>query len=171
MSRMLARNANGLAADGFMRFIMPMSRSWPTLRASGLLASLGASLLFLTACSTPQSRIEKDPALYASFPPAVQANVKQGKIAIGYTPQMVYVGWGRPDSKRTITEEKTKREVWIYLGSRQEFDGYDFVQIPRCDGNGRPCGFYIDQRPRYRTVFYERASVTFTDGKVSKIVQ
>ena len=131
----------------------------------------GITVLLLAACSTPESRIEKNPALYSSFPPDVQANVKKGKIEVGYTYDMVFVAWGRPDNKKTITEANVQREVWIYLGTSQQFDGYDFVEVPRVDGNGRPAGVYIDQRPRYKTVYYERASVTFTGGKVSKIVQ
>lgn len=124
----------------------------------------------LAACSTPQTRIEKDPASYAKFPPDVQASVKQGKIGLGYTPDMVYVAWGKPENKKQIVEANSKKEVWIYLGSRQEFDGYDLIEVPRVGPNGTS-GVYIDQRPRFKTVYYERASVTFTDGKVSKIVQ
>lgn len=125
----------------------------------------------LAACSTPATRIEKDPALYSAFPPDVQASVKQGKIDIGFTTDMVYVAWGKPENKKEIVEEKGKHEVWIYLGTRQVFDGYDTVEVPRATGNGQLSGVYMEQRPRFRTVYYERASVTFTDGKVSKIVQ
>lgn len=129
------------------------------------------ALIVCTGCSTPESRIEKDPALYASFPPDVQASVKQGKIDIGFTQNMVYVAWGKPDTKKDVIDEKGKREVWIYLGSRQVFDGYDMVEVPRVGSNGQLAGVYMEQRPRFRTTYYERASVTFTNGKVSKIVQ
>lgn len=133
------------------------------------LLMLGCCFL-LAACSTPESRIEKNPAAYASFPPDVQASVKQGKISIGYTPDMVFVAWGKPDNKKQIIEANVKKDLWIYLGSRQEFDGYDMVEVPRVGPNG-VTGIYIDQRPRFKTTYYERASVTFTNGKVSKIVQ
>lgn len=141
---------------------------------SRIAVSLGAialALLACTGCSTPESRIEKDPALYSSFPPDVQASVKQGKIDIGFTQNMVYVAWGKPETKKEIIDEKGKKEVWIYLGSRQVFDGYDMVEVPRPSSNGQLAGVYMEQRPRFRTVYYERATVTFTDGKVSKIVQ
>lgn len=135
-------------------------------------AMLGVVSLFgFAACSSPETRIEKDPALYSSFPPDVQASVKAGKIGIGFTSQMVYVAWGKPDRKKEIIDEKGKHEVWVYLGTRQEFDGYDMVEVPRPSANGQVGGVYIDQRPRFKTVYYERASVTFTDDKVSKIVQ
>ncbi len=130
---------------------MPATRFGIILRAVSL-SLTGLSLLLLTSCSTPESRIEKNPALYAAFPPDVQANVKKGKIEIGYTYDMVFVAWGRPDTKKTVIEANTKRDVWIYLGTTQQFDGYDFVEMPRVDGNGRPAGMYLDQRPRYRTV-------------------
>lgn len=133
--------------------------------------AMGLTMLFLAACSTPESRIEKNPALYSSFSPEVQANVKKGKIEIGYTYDMVYVAWGQPSRKKTITEANVQREVWVYLSANEQFDGYDFIEVPRVDGQGRPAGVYLDQRPRYKTVYYERASVTFTSGKVSKIVQ
>lgn len=137
-----------------------------------LLAFAGIiTVLFSAACSTPQSRIEKDPALYASFPADVQENVKAGKIAIGYTPDMVTIAWGKPDTTKEIIDDKGRREVWIYLATRQVFDGYDSVQVPRPAVNGQAGGFYIEQRPRFRTEYYDRGKVTFTDGKVSKIVQ
>jgi outer membrane protein assembly factor BamE (lipoprotein component of BamABCDE complex) len=70
--------------------------------------------LMVAGCSTPASRIKKNPDLFASFPPEVQANVRKGVIEIGYTKGMVYLAFGRPNS---IYERKTDMgitEVWSY---------------------------------------------------------
>ena len=58
-------------------------------------------LLGLTACSTPESRIKKNPELFNSFAPEVQAKVREGEIDIGFTQDMVRIALDRPDRSYT----------------------------------------------------------------------
>lgn len=137
----------------------------------GLQLIFGLLLIALISCSTPESRIEKDPSTYSAFPAKVQNKVKEGKIDIGYTTDMVCIAWGKPDRKTESVTSKGKTEVWTYLSSRQEFDGYDYMSVPRYYRNGGPAVYYQEPVPRYRTVFYEYASAVFTNGKVVKYTQ
>ncbi len=89
---------------------------------------LAVGALVLSGCATPESRIKKNPALFASFPPEVQENVRQGKIDIGYSQDMVKIALGDPDRKYTRQTAIGVLEVWSYTETytttaRQRVDG------------------------------------------------
>ncbi len=77
------------------------------------LAALVCALAF-AGCSTPDSRIEKNAAAFASYPPAVQARLRAGEVEIGYTEEMAAIALGKPDRtfrRQTATDETI---VWAY---------------------------------------------------------
>jgi hypothetical protein len=81
-----------------------------------LLAAM-AGLVWLAGCATtPEGRIARDPALFATFPPEVQANVRQGKIAVGYTKDMVALALGHPQRMHNRTTQAGTTEIWSYTG-------------------------------------------------------
>lgn len=81
-----------------------------TLQATALVALL-FSMFFMNGCSTPASRIRQNQALFDSFPAEVQANLRAGKVEIGYSRPMVDIALGEPD--RTYTRRTQKAEVTV----------------------------------------------------------
>ena len=131
---------------------------------------LAASLLASCASSSPQSRIEEDPARYSKLSAKDKAMVDQGNIRTGMTADAVYLAWGRPNavSKGGVGNSSTER--WTYTGttpvwSNQINIGYGsgFGRYSR----GRYGGFY-DYGPTITYVPYAAGVVHFTNGRVSK---
>ncbi|MDR0902337.1 MAG: hypothetical protein LBM92_06175 [Opitutaceae bacterium] len=69
---------------------------------------------FLAGCSTPEMRIKKNPTVFASFTPAEQELVKQGRVAIGFTPSMVRIALGNPDRVTRRVDKNGTSEIWHY---------------------------------------------------------
>ncbi len=82
---------------------------------------LPATLLLLTACSTVESRIASNRALFDQWPAAVQAKVQARQIDVGFRPEMVLVALGDPDGKATRTTAAGTAEVWTYLDHGPKF--------------------------------------------------
>ena len=146
-----------------------------------LLPSLMASLL-LSACATPQTRIESSPTAFQALTVEQQALVKQGKVAIGFSEEAVKLALGEPHRVSQRTDEKGKSTVWRYVESDSGAvggfysDGY-YPGFASYGAFGRPVGysggFY---GPRLTTVNSggtsaerERLQVVFVDGKVTAI--
>jgi outer membrane protein assembly factor BamE (lipoprotein component of BamABCDE complex) len=68
--------------------------------------------------STPARRIEREPALFASFPTDVQAKVRRGEVAVGFTRDMVRLALGAPHRVNTRLTEQGAAEVWVYTTLR-----------------------------------------------------
>ncbi len=123
----------------------------------------------LAACSTPDARIKRNQAVFDALPPAEQALIREGKVAIGFTPDMVRLAVGDPDQRWTRTDAAGTTEVWSYTT-------YD-------NAVGRPLyrGYYHRYHPEYPffydDLYYRDArpreifKVAFSDGKVSEITQ
>ena len=75
-----------------------------------VLALIGA----LAACETPQSRIRRNRALFASFPPEAQQQIREGKVDIGFSPEMVLMALGRPTLMYERTSDGADQQVWVY---------------------------------------------------------
>ena len=73
-----------------------------------------ACALALAGCSTPDSRIQKNSATFASYPPAVQAKIRAGEIEVGYTPEMVALALGKADRVYRRQSAEGEIEVWAY---------------------------------------------------------
>jgi hypothetical protein len=133
--------------------------------------SVTASLLLLIGCASPEQRIKKNPELYQSFPPDVQALVAQGQIAIGFTAEMVTMAMGPPNRIYSRVSSNGTSEVWSYTSKKTTTDRQ------RVNADVR----YRDANGRYRTtsdwvtvdvardIEYERVRVEFIDSKVAAI--
>jgi hypothetical protein len=79
---------------------------------------LGCALLAAAGCSTVSSRIDQHRAEFASWPPAIQDQVRAGKVDIGFTAEQVRVALGDP--VRTFTRRSTEgtAEIWAYQNDR-----------------------------------------------------
>ncbi|HMO04206.1 MAG TPA: hypothetical protein PKC67_02005 [Kiritimatiellia bacterium] len=125
----------------------------------------------VTGCSTPASRIKKNPELFASFPPEAQALIQQGQIDLGFTPDMVSMALGEPNRiyNRTTTEGSV--EVWSYTSKSTSTDRQRVsanIRYRDADGRSRSTTewVWVDVA---RDTEYERIRVEFKDGKVAAI--
>jgi hypothetical protein len=75
----------------------------------------------LTACSTPQSRIEQNRAAFEKYPADVQQKISAGHVDIGFTPDMVLMALGDPAKKWNVKSDKGETEVWSYHDNAPQF--------------------------------------------------
>ena len=132
---------------------------------------LSAMMAMLSACSTPESRINQNPTLFATFPPDAQAKIRKGQIDIGYTRDMVQMALDKPSRTYTRLTDSGMTEVWAYTEtytttSRQLISGTFRVRDRQ--------GFYRDVEdqvwadvPQEHEV--EKLRVEFVNGVVKAI--
>ena len=74
-------------------------------------AALGFALL-LTGCESDNSssRIQEKSAVYATLKPWQKKNIDKGIVAMGFSPDMVYMAIGNPDTK----QPEGTGEMWTY---------------------------------------------------------
>jgi hypothetical protein len=76
---------------------------------------IGAVVLIVSSCSTPQTRISDHPDLYQSLSPRDQALVSQGQIRSGMSRSAVWLAWGSSDQKIVGEMAGRPTETWIYI--------------------------------------------------------
>ncbi len=81
----------------------------------GLLAALA---LGLAGCAGPAWRIKRNPEMFGAFPPEAQSAVREGRIEVGYTRDMVFIALGRPQHTYDRVTREGSTEVWTYNGMR-----------------------------------------------------
>jgi len=133
------------------------------MRTFFLPALLG--LAFLSACSTPQTRIESSRTVFEKFPAEIQAKIRAGQIDVGFTPEMVRIALGEPARQLTIKTEAGEAEVWVYRDDKPQFSfgfgmasggPHSAVGLGLATGTG---GYEPDERVR----------VVFRLGRVAQI--
>ena len=131
-----------------------------------LLLGCSIGLAFLAGCSTPQTRIRNNPGLFSSLPPSDQELIQQGKVAVGFTAEMVKLAVGEPDRIYTRTEASGQSEAWVYTsyssrgGAMIYYRGFYHRTHPGM------YAYYADYNDRE---VVERYRVTFKEGKVASI--
>jgi hypothetical protein len=137
----------------------------------GAVGLCAAAATLLTACSTPASRIDRNPAVFATFPPAVQENVRKGIVEVGYTTDMVFIAKGEPKRKYQRRTAEGTFDVWSYVGTeywtdRQRVMGSYHVQ----DASGKTRtlhdSVWVDVRQERE---YEKMRIEFRDGVVTAL--
>lgn len=129
-------------------------------------AFLALLLLPLAGCvTTPAQRIERNRSLYASWPPGVQAAVRDGKISIGFTPDQVRMALGNPDRVIARTSEQGASEVWVYQSHRPRIS----VGIGVVGGGGSTRVGGATQVTSGEPYPAELVRVIFRDGRVSAV--
>ena len=134
------------------------------------------AVFFVAGCETVDSRIAKNPQLFAQLDAATQAKIKQGIIDLGFTEDMVHLALGAPDQKREVRSEKGTETVWIYSTYYERYDGTRFAGYQRRVYYDRNLGSYrVYYQPvfadTYRPESQERIRVVFREGKVAVIEQ
>lgn len=124
-------------------------------------------LIGLAGCSSPETRIQRNPEAFARLSPEQQELVKQGKVAIGFDAEAVRLAVGDPDRTWTRTDAEGQSEIWTYTT-------YE-------DGAGHPlytgwyhryhypsAGYYLNTPSRETREYYK---VTFREGRVTTVEQ
>jgi len=107
-----------------------------------ILPLLAASpLLFLCGgCSTTiADRIGAYQGIFNSLTPDEQANIKQGRVAVGYTQNMVYMALGKPSL--VGTNHATNEIAWLYTQSPP----HSYSPVPQA----APAVPFVDTTPAY----------------------
>ena len=129
-------------------------------------------MLTAAGCATtPQDRVRRHAALFASFPPEIQAKVLEGRVEPGFTPDMVRLALGRPDRVITRMTPDGETVVWLYTEAVPETWSEPVpVYWPYRTASGI-YRWYPDIFWSYRTAWRERdaARIEFRDGKVTAV--
>ena len=125
-----------------------------------------AVLAALAGCATPESRISRNPEAFAGLPAADQQLIREGKVALGFTPEMARLALGDPDRTITRTDASGTSEIWRYV--TYETDGGVYLY------RGYYHRYYADSFFPYYLNYPGRSAretlkVTFTGGRVSAI--
>jgi hypothetical protein len=132
------------------------------------LLSLIAGLAVLAGCSTPESRIAKQPEIFSRLTPDQQQMIRDGRVGIGFDMEMVKLALGDPDRVRLRTDENGSSEVWTYL----TYEGSDGMLLYRGwyhRGWGSPFyPYYLDVPGRRER---SKDEVVFRNGRVVSVEQ
>ncbi|MCC6415904.1 MAG: hypothetical protein IT582_08350, partial [Opitutaceae bacterium] len=114
--------------------------------------------------------------VYSRLDAETQGKLKQGRVEIGYTPDMVYIALGSPDQRNESLTAQGRKEIWIYNSYYSEYRGSEHVGYRRfVDYNPVTKQHYVYYEPVrvnvYRDRVEERIRITFEDDKVTMIEQ
>ncbi len=131
-----------------------------------------AAIAMLAGCvSTPQRRIEANPAIYDSLNSSERGLVSRGRITEGMSTNAVFLAWGSPDLVKTSSDGGRITETWLYQGSQPVYDSYSTFGYgygyPRHYGYGYDpyCPSY-HYAPRVYYQSYIAGKVTFRNKRV-----
>jgi len=131
--------------------------------------ALAGGLILLAGCATPESRISKNPEVFARLTPEQQQLIKEGKVGIGFDMSMVKLAVGDPDRVKVRTDRHGESEIWSYV----TYEGDDGLLLYRgyyhryYYGGGYPSyPYYLGYPARHE---HEHFRVVFHDGKVVTI--
>lgn len=132
-------------------------------------AALVLWLGLLAACATPEARIKRNQAVFDALPAAEQALIREGKVGVGFTPDMVLLAVGDPDQRWTRTDAQGRAEIWSYT----TYDGQDGAPLYRGYYHRYQGGypFFYDDYSSGSARAREYFKVTFKDGKVTMVEQ
>jgi len=157
---------------------MKFSRQCPVFSGVGLLLLL---FFFAAGCATMrQQRAKKMPEVIEDLSSEDRGRIMAGEIAIGDSPEMVYLAWGRPGRKISIIRDDEELESWVYFGYRREYiDTYpSWHSFDRWYYDLESDHYVLFPSPSFRyphtatyRVPYVRRRVEFSEGAVIAVEQ
>jgi hypothetical protein len=139
------------------------------------LAVLTTAGIFFTGCNTFEHRAEQKSATFNALDDATQQRLKEGNIAIGDTPDMVYIALSVPDTKRQRVTSDGRELVWVYKTYYQDYQGTELVGYRRYFVPVGVNRYVVHFEPVRRDIYDERSEenmrITFVNGHVSAIEQ
>lgn len=128
--------------------------------------TLICGLAILSGCSTPETRIAKQPEVFSRLTPDQQQMIREGRVGIGFDMEMVKLALGDPDRIRERTDSSGRSEVWTYVDYETN-DGMLLYRGWYHRGWGGPLyPYYMDVPSRRER---SRDEVVFRDGRVTSV--
>jgi len=139
-----------------------------------LVASALLAAALLTGCDSIDSRINRKSAVFTALPAADQARLRQGSIAVGDTPDMVYIAIGEPSRRIEKRTADGTQSVWIYRQYYETYEGVGFAGYRRrAFFDPRTGRHFVSAEPCYVDVYRDEAEdslrVVFENGRVKVI--
>lgn len=135
-----------------------------------ILAAVSAGLLVAScAPSTPQTRIQREPAKFEALSSTQRSLVEQGQISRGMPPDAVYLAWGRPSRVFQGSKDGKSSERWDYAGSHPVYHTNFYGSYGSYYGpyRGRYYrGYGLAIGPEVSYIPYRIASVWFVGDRV-----
>ncbi|MFN0077366.1 MAG: hypothetical protein ACKVY0_12915 [Prosthecobacter sp.] len=139
------------------------------------LGLLAAALLTQCASSTPQSRIGRNPQLFAQLSTKDRQLVTSGVIREGMTRDAVFLAWGRPDRVTMGTSHGRELESWTYVDQQPVrtmnmsmgfgYGGFGYGGYGPYGYGGYP---YMGGGPSVTYIPYTAGVVEFSRGRVTR---
>ncbi len=85
---------------------------------TNVIVLLSLAVAALACASTPAKRIEENQSLFDGYSAEIQANLRVGKVDVGYDEEMVHMALGEPDQTSTELAEDGETLFWGYTRSR-----------------------------------------------------
>ncbi|MBP6507371.1 MAG: hypothetical protein KA257_07380 [Opitutaceae bacterium] len=76
----------------------------------------------LTGCNTVTERIAEKHEAYDELEPEAQQAIKQGRVGVGFTPDMVYMALGQPT--KIVTSADGKETTWSFMNFNSPEGGF-----------------------------------------------
>ena len=138
--------------------------------------AMGLALVFvgcMTEAERRAERINTNQAIFLQLDSATQSRVSQGLIAIGDTPQAVWLALGEPSKRTSDTTAAAAVEIWQYCDSIPEEYTVLVPDLPPPGVPPPPPGHPILSHYETRTRYVKVVSlqIQFDNGRVSRIQQ
>jgi hypothetical protein len=123
--------------------------------------------LLLAGCSSPSSRIAANREAFATYPAEVQAKIRAGEVAVGFTPEQAKMALGKPDRVYTRTTDTGVSTIWVY---RETSAGFGFgLGVAGYSGVSSSVGAGAGVETGSGGAVDDRLRVVFTAGRVTAI--
>ncbi|HSY53749.1 MAG TPA: hypothetical protein VK785_04840 [Opitutaceae bacterium] len=131
-------------------------------------------LAAMAGCNSIGSRIREKQAVFNGLDPQTQAKIRQGVVAIGYTPDMVYIALGPPGAQRPGFTPNGDETIWIYKTYYRKYEGmvfagYQYMVINDPSGHGGQISLQPVSAPVYSQHEQDKLRIHFVNGRVSAI--
>jgi hypothetical protein len=128
----------------------------------------------LSGCSTYGSRSREKAAAFAALDAGTQMRLKERRIQVGDTEDMVYIALGRADERRGSLDALGNSAVWIYVNRWDEYrgtvvTGYNRHTVTDPKTGKTTVSIEPITEPVYERRTEERLRIYFTSGLVNAV--